>query len=200
MRPSFLLVAFAAVLVAVPAFGQSEPSRLAGTLPSKRDTGHSIVLDVDVACAPARAYALWSTTAGVRSFFAPDAEIGGVGGPYTIIFFPQDDPRGLTHGTLGAHVLRAEPGRFYAFEWVVFAGDRLKGDNAPPYADETLRRPDPLPTWVELNFTPSGSGTHVAFRHYGFTDDVANRASQAWFTRAWSGVLEGMRAVCGGGG
>jgi hypothetical protein len=194
-----LLSAVAAILAAAPAFAQTEPSRLGGTLPGKRDTGHAIVLDAEVACTPARAYALWSTAAGARSFFAPDADIGGVGGPYTIAFFPQDDPRGLVHGTLGAHVLAAEPGRFFAFEWVVFAGDRLKGDNAPPYAPETLRRPDPLPTWVELSFAPSTIGTHVAFRHYGFGGDPAYRASQSWFNRAWGGVLEGMRAACASG-
>jgi hypothetical protein len=196
MRHPFLAAAFCALLAAVPVIAGAEPSRLAGTLPGKHDTGINIVLDIDVACTPAQSYQLWSTAAGARSFFAPSAEIGGVGGPYTIAFFPQDDPRGLVHGTLGAHVLAAEPDRFFAFEWVVFAGDRLKGDNAPPYAAETLRRPDPLPTWVELSFAPSEVGTHVAFRHYGFAEGAAYRASQAWFTRAWGGVLEGMRTAC----
>jgi Activator of Hsp90 ATPase homolog 1-like protein len=199
MKPRFLFAAFAAFLAAGPALAQIEHSRLGGTLPGKRDTGHRIVLDAEVSCTPTRSYELWTTTAGARSFFAPSAEIGGVGGPYTIAFFPQDDPRGLIHGTFGAHVLAAEPGRFFAFEWVVFAGDRLKGDNAPPYAPEALRRPDPLPTWVELTFAPSAAGTHVAFRHYGFAGDSAYRASQAWFTRAWGGVLDGMRATCAGG-
>ena len=176
----------------IPASG----SRLAGNLPGKRDTGHTIAFEAEVACPPDRAYTMWSTTEGAESFFAPDAEIGAVGGPYTVAFFPADDPRGLTHGTAGAHVLAAQPSRFYAFEWVVFAGDMLKGDRAPPHADEALRRPDPLPTWVELTFTPKGSGAHVSFRHFGFGESALYQQSQAWFTRAWSGVLAQMQTQC----
>lgn len=84
----------------------------------------------------------------------------------------------------------------FAFEWIVFAGDGTKGDNAPPYAEESLRRPAHLQTWVELTFTPSGNGTHIEFRHYGFGDTPLWKSSQAWFTRAWGGVLMGMKKIC----
>lgn len=193
------LAAGAALMVMAGACAAVAPapgSRLAGHMAGKIDTGRTIVLEADVACPADRAYAMWSTSAGAQSFFAPNAEIGGLGAGYTVMFFPDDDPRGMTHGTAGAHVLAAEPGRFYAFEWVVFAGDALKGNNAPPYADESLRRPDPLPTWVELTFTPTSEGTHIAFRHYGFGEGALYAQSQAWFTRAWSGVLTQMRAAC----
>ena len=160
------------------------------------DTGRTIRLDTDVACSTARAYALWSTEAGATSFFAPAAHIGPVGGPYNIVFVPADDAAGVRHGTAGAHVLAAEPARFYAFEWVTFAGDTTKGEQAPPYAPEPQRRPDPLPTWVELTFTPTAGGAHVAFRHYGFGEGALWAGSQAWFTRAWGGVLAGMREAC----
>jgi hypothetical protein len=92
-------------------------------------------------------------------------------------------------------VLMRDPGRFLAFEWVVFAGDDKKGNNAPPYAPE-LRLPSPLPTWVELSFTATQGGTHVEFRHFGFGDTPLWKQSQAWFTRAWSGVLMQMKAHC----
>jgi uncharacterized protein YndB with AHSA1/START domain len=166
-------------------------------LPGKHETARTVVLGADVACPPARSWAMWATEAGVRSFFAPAAHVDGtVGGRYTIIFFPAEDPEGLVHGTAGAHLLAADPGRFIAFEWVVFAGDDTKGDHAPPYAPAALRLPDPLPTWVEIALTPSGTGTHVEFRHYGFGRGDLWGRSHAWFGRAWASVLDQMRNVC----
>jgi hypothetical protein len=170
--------------------------RLTG-LPGKHATARTVVLDADVACTPARSYDMWATQAGSR-FFAPDSRIdGGVGGRYTVMFYPKEDPEGLVHGTAGAHLLAADPGKFVAFEWVVFAGDDTKGRNAPPFLpDPSMRLPDPLPTWVEIAFTPSGQGTHVAFRHYGFGEGELWGRSHAGFTRAWGGVLEAMKAAC----
>lgn len=195
-----LALAMLACLSPVNAIAQpSTPaasSRLAGRLPGKADTGRSVRLEADVACSPAQAYALWASSEGAQSFFAPRARIGAVGGPYEVMFFPDDDPEGRVHGTRGAHLLAAEPGRFLAFEWVVFAGDDLRGTNAPPYADEATRLPSPLPTWVELTFTPAHAGTHVAFRHYGFGAGALYERSRAWFERAWGGVLQQMVRHC----
>lgn len=166
-------------------------------LPGKRLTPRTVVLEADVACPPAESFELWSTRPGVESFYAPAARIGRKpGDEYTVMFFPDSDPDGRSHGTQGAHLLAAEPGRFISFEWVVFAGDREKGQNAPPYASAELRLPDPLPTWVEIHFQPSATGTHLRFRHYGFGDGELWGESHAWFTRAWSGVLTQMGEAC----
>lgn len=182
-----------AALIGAPA---AASPRLAD-LPGKHETARTVVLSADVACTPARSYHMWTTEAGVRSFFAPAARIDGqVGGRYTVMFFPDEDPDGLVHGTAGAHLLATEPGRFVAFEWVVFAGDETKGANAPPYASPSQRLPDPLPTWVEIALTPAGTGTHVEFRHYGFGEGELWGRSHAWFTRAWEGVLRQMEAAC----
>jgi hypothetical protein len=167
-------------------------------LPGKQETARTVVLAADVACTPGQSYAMWTTEAGVRSFYAPAAHVDAhVGGRYTVMFFPAEDPEGLAHGTAGAHLLAAEPGRFVAFEWVTFAGADNKGENAPPYAPPAMRLPDPLPTWVEIALTPAGAGTHVEFRHYGFGEGELWARSHAWFSRAWAGVLDQMRAVCG---
>lgn len=166
-------------------------------LPGKHETARTVTLAADVACDPGRAFALWTTEEGVRSFYAPAAHVDGrVGGRYNVMFFPGEDPEGLVHGTAGARLLAAEPNRFLAFEWVAFAGDDTKGENAPPYAPPAMRRPEPLPTWVEIDLTPSGAGTHVEFRHYGFGDGDLWGRSHAWFGRAWAGVLDRMRSVC----
>jgi uncharacterized protein YndB with AHSA1/START domain len=192
-------LAFAGVVAAAEA-GPSRLLEIANEMATgKVDTGNTVVLSADVACSPAESYRLWATADGAKSFFAPNARISDApGGEYTVMFFPPDDPEGLVHGTKGARVLARDPGRFLAFEWVVFAGDDKKGNNAPPYAPETMRSPSPLPTWVELAFTPGGggSGTHVEFRHFGFGDTPLWKQSQAWFTRAWTGVLARMKAHC----
>ena len=191
------LIALTLVLLAAGTAARADgESRLAGRLPGKTDTGRTIALEADVSCDAGSAYRMWSTRAGVESFFAPRAEVGAVGGPYTVTFYPAEDPQGLTHGTAGAQVLAAEPDRFFAFEWIAFAGDEHKGAQAPPYATPTLRNPQPLPTWVELVFKPAPSGTRVLFRHYGFGEGELYARSQAWFTRAWSGVLQQMKRVC----
>ena len=172
-------------------------SRLAGILPNKIDTGHQIDLEATVACTPERSFAMWSTEAGAKSFFAPNAEIDDEpGGKYTVMFFPDEDPRGATHGTEGAHVLATEPPTFLAFEWVVFSANHTKGRNAPPYAPEGVRRPGILPTWVELSFAAVDGGTHITFRHFGFKDDALWEQSRQWFTGAWGGVLTQMKVTC----
>jgi hypothetical protein len=187
------------IAAAVNVNAATEAPRLQA-LPGKHAGDRPIVLSADVACPPDRSFGLWATERGATAFFAPAAHIDPkVGGRYTIIFFPSDDPQGLAHGTAGAHVLAADPGRFLAFEWVVFAGDTAKGDRAPPYAPPAQRLPSPLPTWVELSFTPAGAGTHVELRHYGFGKGNLWSQSQAWFTRAWGGVLSEMKAVCAKG-
>jgi uncharacterized protein YndB with AHSA1/START domain len=186
-------------LAAAFAAGAANATPLPHDLPGKRETARTVVLDADVACTPAQSFRLWTTDAGVRSFFAPASHVDGhVGGRYTIMFFPAEDPEGLVHGTAGAHLLAAEPDRFVAFEWVVFAGDDTKGEHAPPPAPPAMRLPDPLPTWVEIRLTPAGAGTHVAFRHYGFGEGELWGRSHAWFTRAWAGVLTQMQALCSG--
>jgi len=176
---------------------EADTSRLLDLTAGKQDTGNTIVLSADVRCTPEDSYRLWSTSDGAKAFFAPSARISDIlGGEYTIAFFPDEDPAGVRHGTAGAHVLAKDPGRFFAFEWVTFAGDDTKGEHAPPYAPENLRRPTPLPTWVELTFTPRAAGTHVEFRHFGFGETPLWQQSQAWFTRAWGGVLASMKQYC----
>ncbi len=190
-------VLLSGLLLALVTAGVAQASPRLQNLPGKRETGRTVVLSADVACPPAESFRMWATESGVRSFYAPAAHVDGeVGGRYTVMFFPAEDPEGLVHGTAGAHLLAADPGRFVAFEWVVFAGADNKGQHAPPFAPPAMRLPDPLPTWVEIALTPAGIGTHVEFRHYGFGEGELWGRSHVWFTHAWAGVLAQMRAVC----
>jgi uncharacterized protein YndB with AHSA1/START domain len=187
-------------LAATPILGAKadSPSRLGGVVPGKTETGRAISLSMSVGCPPDVAERMWSTVDGVKSFFAPHAKIGDVGGPYELAFYPKDDPQGRRYGTAGARVLAREPGRFFAFEWVTFAADAHKGRGAPPAAAPERVHPDVLPTWVELTFLPQPSqdGTQVELRHHGFGDDALWRESHTYFVAGWSGVLDRMRTAC----
>jgi len=172
-------------------------AELSDLMKDKTKTKHTIELEKIVNAPPAEVFKLWTSAEGVKKFFAPDAHIGTrPGEEYTILFFPKEDPEGLVHGTKGARILELEPDKKLAFEWVTFAGDNLKGRKAPPYAAPEIRNQFPLPTWVEMTFEElPGAKTRIVFRHYGFQDGELWERSQAWFTRAWSMVLDQLAAM-----
>jgi len=62
----------------------------------------------------------WTTTEGVKSFFAPEALVEAVPGGLFEIYFNKDAPAG-SRGSEGCRVLSVEPMRSFAFDW-----------NAPP--------------------------------------------------------------------
>jgi uncharacterized protein YndB with AHSA1/START domain len=163
----------------------------AALMAGKTKTDRTIRYEATVQASPQEVYRLWTTPEGVRRFFAPDAVIDAQpGGRYEIHFSPEKDPEGLSHGTKGARVLRAVPGKALAFEWITFAADADLGDKAPPVAPPELRNARPLPTWVELSFAPEGRGTRVTFAHYGFRKGGLWDGSYAFFKRAWKLVLD----------
>jgi uncharacterized protein YndB with AHSA1/START domain len=169
----------------------------ADLMKGKIKTKHTIELEKIVNAPPPEVFKLWTSADGVKKFFAPDAHIGmRPGDEYTILFFPKEDPEGLVHGTKGARILEFVPDKKLAFEWVTFAGDNLKGRNAPPCASPEIRNQVPLPTWVEMTFEEvPGARTRIVFRHYGFKEGELWEQSQAWFTRAWSMVLDQLAAT-----
>ena len=197
MYPLHVLISIAMLAAASAQAVAESDSRLLALVQGKHDGGRTIRLEKTVACTPARTFALWSTDDGVQTFLAPGSHIGrGADDEYTVLFKPDDDPQGLAHGTKGARILASAPGRFLAFEWITFAGDASLGRNAPPLAAPDIRNESPLPTWVEIDFLQVAEGTRVAFRHYGFRDGELWSSSQAWFTRAWQGVLDQLAREC----
>jgi hypothetical protein len=125
-RSAILLQVWLACL-ALPAGAQ------APLMDGKVKTANTIVLEAETQCSPEESYALWSTAEGVQRFFAPAARIDArPGGEYTVLFFPDKDPEGLSHGTKGARVLKAVPGKSLALEWITFAvsGQIFRDDKA----------------------------------------------------------------------
>ncbi len=95
----------------IVASADESDSRLLRLTQGKHDDGRTITIDRLVACSPERAFKLWSTDKGVRTFFAPASRIGrDAGDEYTILFSPVNDPQGLSHGTKGARILASSPG------------------------------------------------------------------------------------------
>lgn len=187
--PAFI---FAAVLL-IPAAVDA-----ASLMSGKVETDRTVACEVTVQASPHEVYRMWTTEDGVKSFFAPDAHIDArPGGRYEILFAPDRDPRGLSHGTTGARVLHLVPERCVMFEWITFAGDSTLGLNAPPVAPAALRNQRPLPTWVEIRLgSLPGGRTRVTLRHHGFRHGELWDRSYAFFDHAWRGVLQGLEATC----
>jgi uncharacterized protein YndB with AHSA1/START domain len=197
-----LVTAGFAPLVAAP--DKTNPpetgSNVANLMEGKHKTDRTIFLESVVEAPPAEVFRLWTAEEGIRKFFAPAARVEArVGGRYEILFAPDKDPEGNSHGTTGARILKLVPAKELAFEWITFAGDELLGYNAPPYAPAAERNVRPLPTWVELRFDPvegRPEQTHLRFAHYGFRDGEKWEKSFHWFQRAWKGVLDELAASC----
>ncbi len=120
------------------------------------------VFDVTVDRKPAEVYALWTTTEGVRKFFAPVSVIEPrVGGRYQIVFEPKTDPEGRKHGSFGVSILELVPNRRFVTEWTF-----------PPFGPEYNTKP--FPTRVELDFEEGFDGrTRLRLAHRGFPADAA---------------------------
>lgn len=182
--------------------GETEAAQreLPALMRGKEKTERTIALEVIVNAPPPEVFRLWSCADGVKKFFAPEARIDPrPGGRYEILFTPKQDPEGESHGTKGARVLKAVPGKEFAFEWITFAGDDRLGNNAPPFAAPALRNSRPLPTWVEISFEPvegAPNQTRLKFAHYGFREGELWARSYEWFGRAWKGVLDQLVASC----
>lgn len=119
-------------------------------------------------------FALWTTEAGVRSFFAPACRIEPfVDGAYEILFDPSAAPG--RRGSEGMRILVLEPPRRLAFTW-----------NAPP--EEAYVRSQRTVVWVDL--APAGEArTHLTFTHAGWGDGPEWDRAYAYFDRAWAAIV-----------
>lgn len=193
MRTSLSLIslAFAGSLQ-----GTSEPDLMRG----KQKTERTIALETIVNAPSAEVFRLWTTPEGVKQFFAPAARIEPrAGGEYTMIFAPDEDPHGDSHGTRGARILRFVPGRELAFEWIPFVSRAIPGKEGPPLASPAERNAAALPTWVELHFDEvigDPRKTRLRFAHYGFREGEKWDESYRWFNRVWKAVLDQLAVYC----
>ena len=120
----------------------------------------------------------WSTTDGVKSFFAPDARVEArSGGPFEIYMNPYAEP-GLK-GADDMRVLAVQPPTMISFTW-----------NAPPHQPEI--RAQRTMVIVRLRAVDD-KRTEVTLRHMGWGEGEKWDATYAYFDRAWGNVLANLR-------
>lgn len=118
----------------------------------------------------------WTTTEGVKSFFAPGAAVElKVGGKFEI-YFDLSAPEG-ERGSEGCRILAYDLERLLMFSW-----------NAPPqYANV---RNGAHKTWVILEFhAPEAESTEITLTHLGWKEGEEWSQVYQYFDKAWEKVL-----------
>ena len=121
----------------------------------------------------------WTTSAGIRTFFAPEAEIDArVGGAFHIHMDPLAEP-----GLKGADDMRfmaLQRPTMLSFDW-----------NAPPSQPATRAQR----TFVVVRLAAiDAKSTRVTLHHVGWGDGADWDRTYAYFDRAWSSVLGKLKA------
>ena len=116
----------------------------------------------------------WTTTEGVKTFFAPDARVEPrPGGAFEIFFNPYAKP-GLK-GADGMMVLAVQEKKMLSFTW-----------NAPPQLPEAREQR----TSVVVRMKPAGEGqTEVRLVHAGWGEGGQWDKAFDYFDKAWGRVL-----------
>jgi uncharacterized protein YndB with AHSA1/START domain len=134
--------------------------------------------EVTVNATLAQAWQAWTTREGIVSFFAPDAKVDAqVGGAFQIYFDPGAEP-----GAKGADDMRflaLQPQKMLSFDW-----------NAPPFLPQARQQR----TFVVVRFAAvDDKTTRVTLHHTGWGEGGEWDKAHAYFERAWTGVLGGLK-------
>jgi uncharacterized protein YndB with AHSA1/START domain len=130
-------------------------------------------LEITIDASVSEVWKRWTTSAGIKSFFAPGCNVDiKPGGPYEIFFYP-DNPPGQ-RGADSQMVLAVEDQRMLTFTW-----------NFPPdLADIRDQR-----TLVIIRFEQQGKQTLLTLDQCGWgTSDSWTRGFD-YFNRAWGRVV-----------
>jgi uncharacterized protein YndB with AHSA1/START domain len=121
-----------------------------------------------------QAWAAWTTTEGVKSFFAPDAKVEArVDGPFEVYFNPFGAP-GMK-GADGMRFLSIQEKKMITFTW-----------NAPPTMPEVRKQR----TYVTVRFRAKDpKTTEVTLYHGGWGEGPEWDKAFAYFEKAWNSVL-----------
>jgi uncharacterized protein YndB with AHSA1/START domain len=120
----------------------------------------------------------WTTSAGIKTFFAPDGRVEArVDGPFEIYFNPYAEAG--QRGADGMRVLAIQDRRMLSFTW-----------NAPPSMPEARKQR----TYVTLRFEPQGEGeTRLSLYHGGWGDGGEWDEAFTYFSKAWPRVLASLQ-------
>ena len=130
--------------------------------------------EIIVAATVGDVWAAWTTEEGVKTFFAPQANVDlAISGRYEMFFNP-DAPVG-SQGGKGLRILSYLPEEMLSFEW-----------NAPPEYP-TVRQEK---TWVVIQFeAQSPDSTQVVLTHLGWQEGGEWDQVYDYFVRAWDVVM-----------
>jgi len=150
---------------------------LGGTGPATA-AERAIDKEVVVAATLDQTWEAWTTREGIRSFFAPDAEVEPrVGGAFHIHIDP-----GAAPGMKGADDMRfmaLQPKKMISFDW-----------NAPPHLAEARAQR----TFVVVRFAAvDDRSTRVSLHHTGWGDGGQWDQTYAYFDKAWGNVLGNLK-------
>jgi uncharacterized protein YndB with AHSA1/START domain len=120
----------------------------------------------------------WTTSEGIKTFFAPDARVEPrVGGAFQIYMDP-----GAEAGSKGAddmRVLAIQPKKMLSFDW-----------NAPPSLPQARQQR----TFVIVRLHPvDEKTTRVTLHHTGWGEGGEWDQAYLYFDRAWGNVLGGLK-------
>lgn len=134
----------------------------------------AIIDDLIIKAPVSEVYNAWTTREGIRSFFAPDANISlEVMGKYEMIFLP-DNPDGLRGGE-GNVILSFQKDKMLSFTW-----------NAPPELENVRNER----THVLLRFIPiNGNETRLLFFQDGWGEGEEWEKAYDYFNHAWKKVV-----------
>ena len=120
----------------------------------------------------------WTTSEGIKTFFAPDARVEArVDGPFEIYINPLAPPG--EKGADGMRFLAIQDRKMITFTW-----------NAPPSLPEARAQR----TYVTVRFKPAGDNeTEVTLHHGGWGDGGQWDQAYAYFDRAWGNVLANLQ-------
>jgi len=136
-----------------------------------------IVKEITITAPLPEVWAAWTTTEGVTSFFAPQAEIELKPGGRYELFFDTEAPEG-SRGAEGCTVLSYRPMEMLSFTW-----------NAPPTIPN-LRKLGPC-AWVVVQFDElKDSQVRIRITHLGIGEGTDWDAYLDYFENAWPKVLD----------
>ncbi|MEL6687693.1 MAG: SRPBCC domain-containing protein [Pseudomonadota bacterium] len=134
-----------------------------------------VYAETTVEVSPSEAFADWTSSNSIESFFAPKATIEPKpGGLYELCFAP-DAPEGSC-GNDDGRILGLEDGQMVSFTWAM-----------PPYMPEIR----PHLTSVQIYFEPiDDETTRVRLFHTGFGTSEAWDQGHDYFEQTWPAVLQ----------
>ena len=133
--------------------------------------------EVVVAAKADAVYRAWTTTEGIKTFFAPDARVElAVDGPFEIYINPYA-PAGLK-GADNMRVIGFQQDKMLSFTW-----------NAPPSLPEARKQR----TIVILRFQAEGDKTRVHLHHVGWGEGGEWDKAYEYFSNAWPRVMANLQ-------